>query len=185
VIIHNKNITVLLLCLIIAVSGCNQKKEQDTNRLIYNSDGSNVLWNSLFPGKLLTEEDVKVYVDSVANTQVTTFMMCSGSDFFYYCSKYGRPYGDDLNGTLDYGCDTATNNKMVKAYRNLLNLEKEGTDIIDASLRRAKKKGMEAFISYRMNDIHFNDTSLRCPVVYTNFLEGTSRILVKRKCWMA
>ncbi len=98
--------------------GCASEKQQNTHRLIYNSDGSNVLWNSLFPGKLLTKEDVKVYVDSVANSQVSTFMMCSGSDFFYYRSKYGRPFGDDLNGTLDCGCDTAQQ-KHVKVIQEL------------------------------------------------------------------
>ena len=28
---------------------------------------------------------------------------------------------------------------------------------------------MEAFITYRMNDLHFNDTTTHCPIVYTDF----------------
>lgn len=60
----------------------------------------------------------------VANSQVTTYMMCSGSDFFYVRSKYGHVMGDDLDGTLDCGCDTAQYNSFRKYYRNHLNLEK-------------------------------------------------------------
>ena len=96
-------------------------------------------------------------------------MMCSGSDFFYVRSKYGHVMGDDLDGTLDCGCDTAQYNSFRKYYRNHQNLEKEGTDLVAYTLKRAKKKGMEAFITYRMNDLHFNDTTTHCPISYTDF----------------
>ena len=36
------------------------------------------------------------------------------------------------------------------------------------TLKRAKEKGMEAFITYRMNDLHFNDTTTHCPIRYTD-----------------
>ena len=97
----------------------------------------------------------------VANSQVTTFMMCSGSDFPYYRSKYGRLFCDDQNGKYDCGSDTANFRFMNRFYLNFLNLEKEGTDLISASLKRAKEDNMEAFITYRMNDLHFNDTTTR------------------------
>ena len=47
--------------------------------------------------------------------------------------------------------------------------EAEGTDVIEASLLRAQEKGMEAFITYRMNDLHFADTSYHCPIHYSDF----------------
>ena len=77
--------------------------------------------------------------------------------------------GDDLDGTLDCGCDTAQYNSFRKYYRNHLNLEKEGTDLVAYTLKRAKEKGMETFITYRMNDLHFNDTTTHCPIWYTDF----------------
>lgn len=55
----------------------------------------------------LSVEDAKAYIEVVTNTQVTTYMICSGSDYPYYRSKYGREFGDDRNGTLDCGLDTA------------------------------------------------------------------------------
>lgn len=138
-------------------------------RIIHNNDGSDLLGNRWFKQRPLTVTDLDSCVDMVANSQVTTYMMCSGSDFFYIPSQYGHVMGDDLNGTLDCGCDTAQYNSFRNYYRNHLNLEKEGTDLIKATLTRAKEKGMEAFITYRMNDLHFNDTTTHCPILYTDF----------------
>ncbi len=138
-------------------------------RLIHNNDGTDALGNLWFHKRPLSVADINSYVDMVSNSQVTTFMMCSGSDFLYYRSKYGRVFCDDLNGKLNCGNDTAAFANFKKYYRNFLNLEKEGTDLISASLNRAKKNGMEAFITYRMNDLHFNDTTTHCPIVYSDF----------------
>ena len=146
-----------------------KKTPERTFRIIHNNDGSDLLGNRWFKYRPLTLADLDSCVDMVANSQVTTYMMCSGSDFFYVRSKYGHVMGDDLNGTLDCGCDTAQYNSFRKYYRNHLNLEKEGTDLVAYTLKRAKEKGMEAFITYRMNDLHFNDTTTHCPIWYTDF----------------
>lgn len=140
-----------------------------TFRIIHNNDGSDILGNQWFKLRPLTVSDVDSCVDMVANTQVTTYMICSGSDFFYYRSKYGRILGDDMNGTLNCGNDTAQYNNIHRYYLNFLNLEKSGTDLITTTLNRAKAKGMEAFITYRMNDLHFNDTIYHCPIFYSDF----------------
>lgn len=151
------------------LGGCSQKEQPINHRLIFNCDGTDLLGNFMFGQRPLSLADVNAYVDAYANTQVTTFMMCSGSDYTYYRSKFGRVLGDDRNGTLDCGCDTA-NYKYYKSYfQNHLVLEKEGTDVIETSLRRAKADKMETFISYRMNDLHFADTTLNCPIVFTDF----------------
>ena len=166
---HHRVYTFLFLLLVILTS-CTQPIEKGKkDRLIHNNDGSDVLGNHWFHKRPLTVDDVNAYVDMVGNSQVTTYMMCSGSDFFYYRSQYGRPFGDDLGGSLDCGCDSVTTESFKRFYRNFELLEKEGTDIIATSLNRAKQNGMEAFITYRMNDLHFNDTSTHCPVSYTDF----------------
>ncbi len=138
-------------------------------RIIHNNDGTDALGNLWFHRRPLSVADLNSYVDMVANSQVTTYMMCSGSDFPYYRSKYNRLFCDDKNGTLTCGKDTASYRNFKTFFTNILNLEKEGTDLIAASLNRAKKDGMEAFINYRMNDLHFNDTTTHCPIVYTDF----------------
>lgn len=148
---------------------CVAQENSQNNRLIFNCDGTDLLGNNVFNKQLLTIDDVNRYVDLYANTQVTTFMICSGSEFFHYRSKYGRVIFDDLNGTLDCGADTAKYRNYKRYYINHLNLERNGTDIIEASLKRANEKGMETFITYRMNDLHYNDTATNCPISYPDF----------------
>ena len=95
--------------------------------------------------------------------------MCTGSDFIYYPgSKYGRYFGDDLNGTLPYA-DSATKQLWQLAGQGVRNLQAEGTDVIKASLERAKMHGMEAFISFRMNDLHFADTASGNRATFPDF----------------
>lgn len=139
------------------------------HRLIFNCDGTDLLGNFMFHQRPLSLDDLNAYVDAYAGTQVTTFMICSGSDFPYYRSEFGRLFCDDLNGTLNCGSDTANYRYFKSYYLNNLNLEKEGTDMISATLKRVKKDRMEAFITYRMNDLHFSDTTLNCPILYSDF----------------
>ena len=75
-------------------------------RIIHNNDGSDLLGNIWFNRRPLTVADLDSCVDMISNSQVTTYMICSGSDFFYVPSAYGHIMGDDNNGTLDCGCDT-------------------------------------------------------------------------------
>lgn len=160
---------VLMVFFLLLLAGSKPKEPPLRHRLIFNCDGTDLLGNYMFHQSPLSVSVVNAYVDAYARSQVTTFMICSGSDFPYYRSKYGRVFCDDRNGTLDCGCDTAGYKVYREYYQNYLNLEKEGTDMITAVLKRAGKDGMEAFITYRMNDLHFTDTSLHCPIVYTDF----------------
>ncbi len=163
--------TLLLGTIVPALQSCAPSPQTPERhfRLIHNNDGTDALYNRWFHNRPLCKADIEAYVDMVAESQVTTYMMCSGSDFVYYRSQYGRPFGDDRNGTLDCGKDTATLRVWKEYYRNIQNLENEGTDVIEASLLRAQEKGMEAFITYRMNDLHFADTSYNCPIHYSDF----------------
>lgn len=159
----------ILSIFVIFICFSEQGTAQKKYRIIHNNDGTDALGNYWFHKRPLCVADLNAYVDMVSNSQVTTYMMCSGSDFPYYRSKYNRLFCDDKNGTLICGNDTASYRNFKKFYTNFLNLEKEGTDLIAASLNRAKKNGMEAFITYRMNDLHFNDTTSHCPLLYTDF----------------
>ncbi len=160
---------IILFCLLLSIITSWAVNPTSKYRIIHNNDGTDALGNIWFHRRPLSVSDINAYVDMVSNTQVTTYMMCSGSDFPYYRSKYNRLFCDDKNGTLACGTDTATVRFFKNFYRNFLNLEKEGTDLIAASLNRAKKNGMEAFITYRMNDLHFNDTTSHSPLLYSDF----------------
>ncbi len=165
-------IQMAMAALFLTLMGCSNTNVpvfSDNHRLIYNNDGTEILGNNWFDQRPLTLEDVNRYVDMVANSQVTTFMICSGSDFFYYKSKYGSIIGDDKNGSRDCGDNKAYAQTLNRFYQNAMALEKEGTDIVEASLRRAKERKLEAFISFRMNDLHFADTSTHCSIQYPDF----------------
>ena len=162
--------------LALTVTSCNKtaKDQPSRHRFIHNNDGSDALLNRWFGGHPAHKADIDRYVDMVAETskgrtQVTTFMMCSGSDFIYYpSSKYGRYFGgrQERHDALCRQCDEKVWQLGGQSVRNL---EAEGTDVIKASLERAKMHGMEAFITYRVNDLHFADSSSGNPATFPDF----------------
>lgn len=140
------------------------------NRFIFNNDGSFVLSNSLHGGRPLTIGDVHDYVDQAAGTGVTSFFICSGSSMPYYCSRHERtigclhaetPAGD---GAHPHGAD---NCELYGA--NARALSQKGTDIVEQCVERAHAQGMEAGISMRMNDLHFNDPAICFPLGQGDF----------------
>lgn len=146
------------------------KKENVKYRLIHNNDGTDLLSNTWFNKRPLSPADVDSCVDMVANSQVTTYMICTGSNLFYMRSKYGRILGENFEGMKLRDSDTTQYNTIHNLYyQNHLRLEKAGTDLIKQSLKRAKAKGLETFITYRLNDLHFSDTINNCPATYSQF----------------
>ena len=128
-----------------------------------------MLGNYWFGGRPLTVEDVNAAVDMVAGTQVTTYMMCTGSSAVYYPSRYSNMLGDDREGTLKACYDSATYNLWRRYWDNEKRLEAEGTDMVSASLARARERGLETFITLRMNDLHFADTLSACKMAMEEF----------------
>lgn len=156
----------MLIALAFNAFAGNVRTQQSKYRFIHNNDGSDLLGNIWFDRRPLTLADLDSCVDLVTkNTPITTYMICSGSEFFYVPSKYGRIFGDDLNGTLSCGTDTL----FHRYYDNAMYLQRQGTDLVKATLTRAKANGKETFITYRVNDIHFNDTTMHCPIYYTKW----------------
>jgi len=175
---------VLLISGSLSLTGCHGDSPSTSpkNRFIYNNDGTEILFNNWFGNRPLTIEDIHSYVDIIAdNTQVTTFMMCSGSDFVYYRSKYSSPLGDDKGGELSCE-DNDLNHLFNIGFQNFQHLEASGTDIIQVALERAKEKNLEAFITYRMNDLHFADTLANCPRSYSNFWRSHPEYWLGEKC---
>ncbi|MDR1336008.1 MAG: hypothetical protein LBK22_04170 [Tannerella sp.] len=146
---------------------CHQEQTMHRTRLIFNCDGTDLLGNFMFSRRPLSLADVNAYVDAYAGTQITTFMMCSGAHNMYYRSAYTRIIGEDTPGTVADGAYEDPENVRVY-YQNYLNVEREGVDVITAVLQRAREKRLETFISYRMNDLHFNAPD-QSPLSYCDF----------------
>ncbi|MEE4311836.1 MAG: hypothetical protein V2J62_08175 [candidate division KSB1 bacterium] len=160
-----------LILLIFTIVTCHKgEKVQDASyRFIYNNDGTEILGNRWHGFRPLTIEDVHSYVDVVANTGITTYMICSGSMLVYYESEYERPLGLPRPGSGIEACNNEHYRENIPRYgRNYLRLRKEGTDIIELCVNRAKEKGLEAFITMRMNDLHFTDPALYCTAAQSD-----------------
>jgi hypothetical protein len=139
-------------------------------RFIFNNDGSFTLSNSLHDRRQLTVADVHGYVDQVADTGVTSFFICSGSSMPYYTSRYERTIGCLGPQTVagDGGHPHAGDNCALYG-ENARALREQGTDIVEQCVLRAHARGMEAGISMRMNDLHFNDPSICYPLGQGDF----------------
>jgi hypothetical protein len=173
---YSAKIIYFFLLLILLFFSCNSKSPKNNRsheskfRFIYNNDGTEILGNRWHNFRPLTIEDVHSYIDILANTPVTTFMMCSGSMLLYYQSRYERPLGVlNENQKSQPGQDSILTENMKQYGENFLALQQQGTDIIQLCINRAKQLGMEAFITMRMNDLHFTDPQLYAPAAQSDF----------------
>jgi len=161
---------------LLTVGGCCRKPSSDGDRdspvrrrLIYVSDMDHPTANLKYGERLLTLADAIASVDDYADTQVTTFMVHAGEDIPVYRSRYNRLVGDDDGGRLNCGENTTLYDFFRRYYRNILNLEKDGIDIVEAQLKRAKERGMESFLTFRMNDMHFTNIAYGYTLLYGDF----------------
>jgi hypothetical protein len=165
---HGHKIKLLFVAAcVLFLAGCHREPTERRQRLIFNCDGTDLLGNFMFGRRPLSLADVNAYVDAYADTQITTFMMCSGAHNLYYRSAYTRILGEDIPGLTDSEAYEDQENIRVY-YRNCLNVEREGTDVITAVLQRARERQLETFITYRMNDLHFNAPD-QSPLCYCDF----------------
>lgn len=124
-------------------------------RFIYNSDGGNIFIDKPPP---MQPEDVFSYVDEVADSSVTSF---------FVSPNYGQPLlfpnrtagmiGDNASEEQEKGILEVGRTKAVSMERAILNLRgliEQGDDPFGIILDRAKEKGLETFISFRLNEIH-------------------------------
>ncbi|HTR99573.1 MAG TPA: right-handed parallel beta-helix repeat-containing protein [Bacteroidota bacterium] len=118
-------------------------------RLLFNSDGSNIFWRTTF-----SADSVYADVDRAADGGVTTFLfnpnpsqrvVYPGSAWEMFTYDFPAAGARNLTGrdTL-YRCFS----------ENLRGLIRDSLDPVGMILDRARMRGMEAFLSVRMNDLH-------------------------------
>lgn len=115
-----------ILALICALVSCSCASRPQF-RLIHDDDG-----DSNWDFKHLTVEKIDSAVALVAGTGVTSFAICTGSDYVHYGSQYA-----DSSFLKDSG------------------LKERGVDFIRTVLVKAREHGMEPIVTHRMNDLHF------------------------------
>lgn len=138
-------------------------------RIIYNNDGSNIFMEK----DLVTADDVRKEVDRVVGTQVDTYMISPAAMVSYFPSKTVEWLGD--------GRPETGSAQFPILARNVKRLVEEGHDPIGLVIDRAKEKGFETFITYRMNDVH--DTDLPESILFSSFWKSHPEWRVGAGSW--
>ena len=137
--------------------------------IIFDNDGSELLLNTYWNETPLTPAQLDSLVAMQKDSQVGIYALCAGSDFFYYPSRYGRLFGDDMGGTIPPGGNKALYDNMQRCYHNALRVAQGKDDFIAVTLKRARQHGMRTMLTFRLNDLHFTDTEIDCPVAYNEW----------------
>ncbi len=118
-------------------------------RVLYNSDGSNIFWKRSF-----SPDDVYRSVDEVAEAGVTTFLFNPNpSQKGVYPAGVAGMFSYDFPGTP--GFIPSERDSMYRHFNdNLQLLLKDSLDPVGMIVDRARLRGMESFLTVRMNDLH-------------------------------
>ncbi len=125
------------------------------SRFIYNSDASNMFIDVEPP---MTPEGLYPYVDEVAGTQVTTFAASPNFGMVMsYPSKVATMLGTDVSEALAATIAPSVETKPTSTERAAVNLRalvEAGHNPLDLIIDRANEKGLETFVSFRLNEVH-------------------------------
>jgi len=126
-------------------------------RVLYNFDGDSCLStkaNSKGPVPL-NVDDVKQLIEEVAydGSCVDTVLVCINAQVMYYPTQVGT-----MRGTLSTPEErTAWPASEKQRFDNIKEFFDNGVDPYSVMLAEAKRRGLEALLTFRMNDDHGND----------------------------
>lgn len=149
----------LLVVVLAVTSGVVSADEQAREkRFLYNTDGNNMF---LYKGYPMTPEDLYGYVDEIADAGITTLSISChvGMDMIYqgvHADLYGsHPTPEEAERLTDPAASAVLTPERTVA--NLRGLIAAGHDPLGLIVARAQEKGMEAFVSFRLNEVHSVD----------------------------
>jgi hypothetical protein len=126
-----------------------ERPEHSRHRILYNSDGSNIFWRKSF-----SRDNVYRSVDEVADAGITTFLFNPNP-----CQKGIYPGGKAGMFSYEFpvspGYVPSERDSMYRHFSdNLQMLLKDSLDPVGMIVDRARLRGMEAFLTIRMNELH-------------------------------
>ncbi|MEZ6059889.1 MAG: family 10 glycosylhydrolase [Planctomycetaceae bacterium] len=148
---------VSLVVAVSAMSAIGAEPSIRDRRVLYNFDGDSCLWtkaNSKGP-VALTVDDVKHLIEEVAyeGSRVDTILVCIDAQVMYYPTKVGT-----MRGTLSTDEERESwPDSEKQRFENMKNFFDAGHDPYAIMLEEAKRRGLEALLTFRMNDDHGND----------------------------
>jgi uncharacterized lipoprotein YddW (UPF0748 family) len=128
-----------------------------SRRVLYNFDGDSCLSTKAgSKGPVpVNIDDVKRLIEEVAyeGSRVDTVLVCINAQVMYYPTKVGT-----MRGTLSTPEERAKWPESEKQrFKNLKTFFDAGVDPYAVMLAKAKRRGCEALLTFRMNDDHGND----------------------------
>ena len=126
-------------------------------RILYNLDGDNCVVHKAHvkDPAAITVEDLPKIVDelSYCGSQVDTLLVCVGAKVTYYPSKLGTLRGsisslEDRSKWSDY---------EHQRFANMTSFFAAGVDPYQVIIARAKQRGLETLLTFRMNDGHVQE----------------------------
>ncbi|MCK5456034.1 MAG: chitobiase/beta-hexosaminidase C-terminal domain-containing protein, partial [Melioribacteraceae bacterium] len=123
-------------------------------RLMYDSDGGNMF---IYKKPPMTPEMLYPYIDEVAETGVTSFFMSPHYGMpMIFPTKVAKMIGEDVSPELASKITLDAKPKTIeRGVANLRSLIDAGYDPFGLVIDRAHQSNMEAFISFRLNEVHW------------------------------
>lgn len=150
----------ILLCWVlpsVSVFGQSPASTQKTRRVLYNLDGDSCM--TLKAGRTgpgpMTEADMRNIVAELVQpgSQVDTLLVCVNAQVMYYPSRAGTMRG--ALSTQEERAKWPAHERQRQA--NMQAFFDAGIDPYAVIIGEARRRGMEALLSFRMNDAHGND----------------------------
>ena len=149
--------TAALLLAAITAAGGESKTTARARRILYNLDGDSCM--TLKAGRQgpgpMTAADLTNIVSELTGpgSQVDTLLVCVNAQVMYYPTKAGT-----LRGTLSAPAERAQWPAHERQrFANMQAFFEAGLDPYAVILGEARRRGLEAMITFRMNDAHGND----------------------------
>ena len=147
-IIHPSNHGLIFITAVICPPPVSDGQTNGTNRpyrFIYNTDGDNMFIHSESP---VVPGDVYARVDEIADTGVTTLFVCPNVGMNM---NYPSHVADML------GADSQQGDESNRLIINLHALLGRGHDPLGLIISHAQDRGLEVFITFRLNEVHAVD----------------------------
>jgi hypothetical protein len=133
-----------------------EKDRGRQKRFIYNTDGDNMFLYKDYP---MSADDVHAYVDEIAAAGVTALHVSSqvGMDMNFR-GKTADLLGDHPNAEEAENLKDPHNTPPKSLGRTVVNLRgliDAGHDPLGLVIERAQAKGLETFVSFRLNEVHW------------------------------
>lgn len=126
-------------------------------RILYNLDGDScmTLKKGSKEATVITDEDLRAIVAEITQpgSQVDTLLVCINAQVTYYPSRIGT-----MRGVLATEAERRQwPNGEQQRFQNVQALFDAGTDPYALLLTEGRRRGLEVWLTFRMNDAHGND----------------------------